>query len=113
MGTGGGGGNAEFDETCPAPKNQRLQESKTPNHNLLQLLQRRKKKLKLDKLIKSDLPLDARQKLLEDPHLLELSIDPRTGMIDKQSFDEAESILQARRETGLFDTERRPNLKKA
>jgi hypothetical protein len=41
----------------------------------------------LDKLAKPDLPLEAKQKLLENPQLLELSIDPRNGQIDKQSFD--------------------------
>jgi hypothetical protein len=65
----------------------------------------------LDKLAKPDLPLEAKQKLL-NPQLLELSIDPRNGQIDKQSFDEAESIMQTQRETGLFDDARRPNSEK-
>ena len=43
---------------------------------------------------------------------MELSIDPRNGQIDKQSFDEAESILQAQPETGLFYDARRPSIKK-
>jgi hypothetical protein len=47
----------------------------------------------LDKLAKPDLPLEAKQKLLENPQLLELIIDPRNGQIDKQSF-EAESICK-------------------
>ena len=63
----------------------------------------------MDKLAKPDLPLEAKQKLLENPQLLELSINPRNGQIDKQSFDEAESIMQTQRETGLFDDARRPN----
>ena len=114
-GAGGGGENPQLDEqdTCPDPQKQQPQESNTPNHDLTSKSKKKKKKSKLDELAKPDLPLDARQKLLEDPHPLELSIDPRTGMIDKQSFDEAESILQARRETGLFDTERRPDSQKA
>lgn len=40
---------------------------------------------------------------------MELSIDPINGQIDKQSFDEAESIMQTQRETQLFDDARRPN----
>ena len=43
---------------------------------------------------------------------MKLSIDPRNSQIDKQSFDEAESILQAQREIGLFDNARRPNIEK-
>ena len=57
----------------------------------------KKKHSQLDELVKSNLPLDAQQKLLENSKLLELSIDPRNGQIDKQSFDEAESILQTQR----------------
>lgn len=72
----------------------------------------KKKQSKLEKLAKPDLSLEAKQKLLENPQLLELSIDPRNGQIDKQSFDEAESIMQTQRETGLFDDARRPNSEK-
>ena len=75
-------------------------------------LTKKKKQSKLDKLAKPDLPLDAKQKLLENPQLLESSIEPRNVQIDKQSFDEAESILQTQRETGLFDDARRPNSQK-
>ena len=67
------------------------------------------KTVTLDELAKPDLPLEAKQKLLENPQLLELSIDPRNSQIDKQSFDEAESIMQTLRETGLFDDARRPD----
>ena len=68
-----------------------------------------KKQVKLDKLAKPDLPLDAKQKILKNPQIFELSIDPQNGQIDKQSFDEAESIMQTQRETELFDDARRPN----
>ena len=63
-GAGSGGGNAKFDDDdkCPAPKKQQS---------------------KLDELVKPDLPLDAKQELLENPQLLELSIDPRNGQINK------------------------------
>jgi len=70
--------------------------------------QSKKKKL----IAESGLPLDAQQKLLKNPELLELSIDPRSARsdkIDKQSFDEAESILQLQKETGLFEGVRRAN----
>jgi hypothetical protein len=50
-------------------------------------VRKKKQRLKVDKLAKSDLPLGARQKLAEDPKLLELSIDPRSGKIDKQFTD--------------------------
>jgi hypothetical protein len=63
----------------------------------------------LDQIAKSGLSLDDKQKLQENLQLLELSIDPRSGRIDKQSFDEAESILQAQRETKLFENVRRPD----
>jgi hypothetical protein len=109
---GGGGGNAEFDDSCPAPQKQQPQESNTPNYDFTSKSKKKKKQSKVDKLAKSDLPLDAKQKLLENTQLLELSIDPRNGQIDKQSFDEAESILQTQRETGLFDDARRPNSQK-
>jgi len=109
-GAGNDGGAAEFDDQCPVPKKEQSQESNTPNHDWT--LKSKKKKKKLDKLAKPDLPLEAKQKLLENPQLLELSIDPRNGQIDKQSFDEAESIMQTQRETGLFDDARRPNSEK-
>lgn len=63
----------------------------------------------MDQIAKSGLSLDDKQKLQENLQLLELSIDPRSGRIDKQSFDEAESILQAQRETKLFENVRRPD----
>jgi len=63
----------------------------------LQKIKKKKKQSKLDKLAKFDLPLEAKQKLLENPQLLELSIDPRNDQIDKQSFNEAESIMQTQR----------------
>ena len=111
-GAGGGGGAAEFDDQCPVPKKEQSQESNTPNHGSTSKSKKKKKQSKLDKLAKPDLPLDAKQKILENPQLLELSIDPRNGQIDKQSFDEAESIMQTQRETGLFDDARRPNSQK-
>jgi len=111
-GAGNGGGAAEFDDQCPVPKKEQSQESNTPNHGLTSKSKKKKKQSKLDKLAKPDLPLDAKQKILENPQLLELSIDPRNGQIDKQSFDEAESIMQTQRETGLFDNARRPNSQK-
>lgn len=54
---------------------------------------KKKKKPNLDKLANRDLPLDAKKKLRENPQLLDLSIDPRSGKIDKQSFDEADPEL--------------------
>lgn len=111
-GAGNGGGAAEFDDQCPVPKKEQSQESNTPNHGSTSKSKKKKKQSKLDKLAKPDLPLEAKQKLLENPQLLELSIDPRNGQIDKQSFDEAESIMQTQRETGLFDDARRPNSEK-
>ena len=111
-GAGGGGENPEFDDQCPVPKKEQSQESNTPNHGSTSKSKKKKKQSKLDKLAKPDLPLEAKQKLLENPQLLELSIDPRNGQIDKQSFDEAESIMQTQRETGLFDDARRPNSEK-
>jgi hypothetical protein len=109
---GNGGGAAEFDDQCPVPKKEQSQESNTPNHGSTSKSKKKKKQSKLDKLAKPDLPLEVKQKLLENPQLLELSIDPRNGQIDKQSFDEAESIMQTQRETGLFDDARRPNSEK-
>ena len=109
---GNGGGAAEFGDQCPVPKKEQSQESNTPNHGSTSKSKKKKKQSKLDKLAKPDLPLEAKQKLLENPQLLELSIDPRNGQIDKQSFDEAESIVQTQRETGLFDDARRPNSEK-
>jgi len=47
-----------------------------PNHDLTSKSKKKKE------------PLDAKQKLLENSQLLELSIDPRNGQIDKQ-FDDA------------------------
>ena len=111
-GAGNDGGAAEFDDQCPIPKKEQSQESDTLNHGLTSKSKKKKKQSKLDKLAKPDLSLDAKQKILENPQLLELSIDPRNGQIDKQSFDEAESIMQAQRETGLFDDARRPNSQK-
>lgn len=111
-GAGNGGGAAEFDDQCPIPKKEQSQESDTLDHGLTSKSKKKKKQSKLDKLAKPDLSLDAKQKILENPQLLELSIDPRNGQIDKQSFDEAESIMQAQRETGLFDDARRPNSQK-
>jgi hypothetical protein len=110
-GAAGGGGNAQFDEqdTYPARQKQHQQEWNTPNQDLTSKSKKKKKQSQLDKLAKPDLPLNAKQKLLENSQLLELSIDPRNGQIDKQSFDEAESILQTKRETGLFDDARRFN----
>ena len=66
----------------------------------------------MDELAKPDLPLEAKHKLLENSHLFELSIDPRNSQINKQSFDEGESILQTQRETGLFDDAQRSNSQK-
>jgi hypothetical protein len=109
---GNGGGAAKFDDQCPVPKKEQSQESNTPNHGSTLKSKKKKKQSKLDKLAKPDLPLEAKQKLLENPQLLELSIDSRNGQIDKQSFDEAESIMQTQRETGLFDDARRPNSEK-
>jgi hypothetical protein len=109
---GNGGGAPEFDDQCPVPKKEQSQKSNTPNHGSTSKSKKKKKQSKLDKLTKPDLPLEAKQKLLENPQLLELSIDPRNGQIDKQSFDEAESIMQTQRETGLFDDARRPNSEK-
>ena len=111
-GAGNDGGAAEFDDQCPIPKKEQSQESDTLNHGLTSKSKKKKKQSKLDKLAKPDLSLDAKQKILENPQLLELSIDPRNGQIDKQSFDEAESIMQVQRETGLFDDARRPNSQK-
>ena len=111
-GAGNGSGGAEFDDQCPVPKKEQSQKSNTPNHDSTLKSKKKKKQSKLDKLAKPDLPLEAKQKLLENPQLLELSIDPRNGQIDKQSFDEAESIMQTQRETGLFDDARRPNSEK-
>ena len=85
----GGGGAAEFDDQCPVPNKEQPQESNTPNHGLTSKSKKKKKQSKLAKLAKPDLPLDAKQKILENPQLLELSIDPRNGQIDKQSFDDA------------------------
>ena len=90
----GAGGGTAFDDQCPVPKKEQSQESNTPNHDSTLKSKKKKKQSKLDKLAKPDLPLEAKQKLLENPQLLELSIDPRNGQIDKQSFDEAESIMQ-------------------
>ena len=70
------------------------------------------KESNLEALTKSKLPSDVKQKLIDNPELLELSIDPRNGRINKQSFDEAESITQAERETGLITDPRRPNMEK-
>jgi len=109
---GNGGGNPEFDDQCPAQKKEQSQESKTFDYDLTSKSKKKKKQSQLDELAKPDLPLEAKQKLLENTQLFELSIDPRTGQIDKQSFDEAESILQTQRKTGLFDNARRPNTKK-
>jgi hypothetical protein len=111
-GAGGGDPNAEFDDSCPASQNQQPQESNNNNRDFTSKSKKKKKQSKVDELEKYDLPFDAIQKLVENPQLLELSIDPRNGQIDKQSFDEAESILQAQRETGLFDDARRPNSEK-
>jgi hypothetical protein len=47
-----------------------------PSEELI-LTQNKKKQSKLDKLANPDLPLEAKEKLLENPQLLELSIDPR------------------------------------
>lgn len=111
-GANNGGGAAESDDQCPVPKKEQSQELNTPNHGSTSKSKKKKKQSKLDKLAKPDLSSEAKQKLLENPQLLELSIDPRNGKIDKQSFDEAESIMQTQQETGLFDDARRPNIEK-
>ena len=114
-GAGGGNGAAEFEDQCPVPNKEQSQETSTPNHDhdLTSKDKKKKKKKKdLDELARPDLPLEAKQKLRKNPEFLELSIDPRSGKIDKKSFGEAESIMQAQRETGLFDEARRPDPEK-
>lgn len=96
-GSDGDGGVNEFDDQGPVPKKEQSQESNTPNRGSTSKSKKKKKQSKLDKLAKPDLPLEAKQKLLENPQLLELSIDPRNGQIDKQSFDDAELIMQTQR----------------
>ena len=108
----GAGSGSSSDQQCPVTKKEQSQESNTPNYDSTLKSKKKKKQSKLDKLAKPDLPLEAKQKLLENPHLLELAIDPRNGQIDKQSFDEAESIIQTQQETGLFNDARRPNSEK-
>ena len=86
-GAGGGGEAAKFEEqdTCPASQKQESNQINFENPRSYQD-KKKKKQLKVNELAKPDLPLDARQKLVEDPKLLELSINPRNGQISKQSF---------------------------